>query len=305
MTDRQKKPDLADRESRMVESLLERAVRPSTEEDAARVEKLMSAIHAESDEQLVVARTSHSHFKKLNRWLPVSVAAGILVAVLVFTQPAGFENAAMAALNRTIAAEQNPNAREYKVSITRRAFGSTRILEHRLFVRRQDFAISRKLLIGKGELWMGGRGDERWIVPGPGPVLVGSEDLFKNVTPNQKVLETPFMSVARILERTKRFYDLTMKSEVPLKQGERTIQCQHIVGKRIGSPRIVIPEQVEIWSNPETGFAQRVRLVWGEKDKSRWREATADLVGTPTLSNDFFEHTAHHEPDRRVIIVRK
>ena len=47
-----------------------------------------------------------------------------------------------------------------------------------------------------------------------------------------------------------------------MKQGERTIQCQHIVGRRIRSPRIFIPEQVEIWANTETGFAQRVRMVW-------------------------------------------
>ncbi len=293
--------ELTDRESRLMDTLLERAVKQSTEEDAARVQKLMTAIHAQSDGPTVVTRSSLGS-KKLLRWLPLPVAAGILVAILLLTQPAGSGNAAMAALDRTITAEEKPNAREYTVSITRRALGSTRSFEHRLFVRRQHFAISRKLLIGNGELWMGGHGDERWIVPGRGSVLIGGRDLFSNATPRHQVLETPFMSVARILERTKRFYDLTMTSDVPLKQGERTILCQHIVGKRIRSPRIVIPEQVEIWANPETGFAQRVRLVWGENDESRWREATADLVGTPTLSDNFFNHSAHHEPDRRVII---
>ena len=294
--------ELTDRESRLMESLLERAVKSSTQEDTARVENLMSVIHAESDGQTVVPRTSHSRPDRMIRWLPIPVAAGILIAIVVLTLPNGSGNAALAALDRTIAAEEKPNAREYTVSITRRALGSMRTLEHRLFVRRREFAITRKLLIGTGELWMGGRDDERWIVPGPRPVLVGGEDLFNHAALSPQIVETPFLSVARILERTKRFYELTLTSEVSLQQGERTIRCQHIVGKRIRSPRIVIPKQVEVWADPQTGFAQRVRLVWDEEEESRWREATADLVGTPTLSDDFFDHTAHHEPGRRVII---
>ena len=294
--------DLTDRESRLMESLLERAANPPVERDAARIDKLMSAIQAEPDAHAVAPRKVTTGSKRFLRWLPLPVAAGILVAVLFLTQPGGSENAAMAALDRTIAAEEKPNAREYTVTITRDASGSTRTSEHQLFVRRRDFAISRKRLIGTGKVWMGGRGDQRWIVPGFGPVLVGGKDLLNKAVPKTQVLQTPFMSVSRILERTKRFYELTMQSDVQLKQAERTINCQYIVGTRIQSPRFVIPEQVEIWANPETGFAQRVRLVWDKNDKSRWLEATADLVGTPTLPDDFFDHTAHHEPDRNVII---
>ena len=188
--------ELTDRESRLMESLRKRAVKPSTAEDAARLEKLMSTIYTGSDGQTVVSRTSHLGSKKLLRWLPLPVAAGVLVAVVVLTQPGGSGNAVMAALDRTIAAEEKPKAREYTVSITRRALGSTRTFEHRLFVRRRNFAISRELLIGTGELWMGGRDDERWIDPGPGPILVGGRNSFNCAAPNQQVLETPFMSVA-------------------------------------------------------------------------------------------------------------
>ena len=293
---------LTNRESRLMESLLERAVKPSADEDAARVDMLMLALQAESDGQTIVTRASKRDSQKLIRWLPIPIAAGILVAILLLAPPGGSANAAMTALDRTIAAEQKPNAREYAVSITRVGPGSTRTLQHRLFVRRQDFAISRKRPVGTGELWIGGRGDRMWIVPaGRSPVLVGGRDLLAEI-PSQQVLETPFMSVARILERTKRFYDLTMESEVELRQGEQTVLCQYIVGTRIQSSRVAIPKQVEIWANPETGFAQKVRLVWGKNDESLLLEATANLVGTPTLSADFFDHAAHHEPGRGVIV---
>ena len=286
-----------------MDSLLDRAVRPDgAADDDLRVNQLMGTLRAETLASARSTEPASVSSRRLWRWVPIPLAAGLLVAVLFLTQPGGSKNAAQAALDRTIAAEQKPEAREYAVTIVaRRSAGSTRKSRHRLFVKQRDFAISRSRLFGSGEVWMGGSGDTRWLVPGIGPVLVGGRDLLRKQLPGKQIVETPFMSVARILERTRRFYDLAHQPQVSLRMGDRLITCQHIVGTRIQTNQTTIPQQVEVWADVNTGFAQRVRLSWKGDDKSRWLEATAELVGTPSLPADFFEHTAHHDADRRVI----
>lgn len=300
MSDQQDNQEHDERQSRLMDSLLERAVKATAEDDERRVNTLISAIRGEAASVTSDARPGRS--RRLLRWLPIPLAAGILVAVVFLSLPGGSQNAAMAALDRTIRAQQQPNAREYAVTIVaRRQSGRTRSTNHRLFVRQREFAIRSPALLGSAEVWAGGNDERRWLVPTFGPVLVGPKGLLKTELPNRRVLETPFMSMETILERTKRFYDLSLKSKVTLRQGSVTIECDHIVGERIRSPRFVIPERVEIWADPETGFARQLCLLWADDDESRWKSATAELVATPTLTDDFFEHTAHHDPDRRVI----
>jgi len=216
----------------------------------------------------------------------------------------------MAAVERSLLAEQRPVVREYEVTVvTRNLLGKRRSRTHSLFVKGRDFAIRTAPLLGSSNsnatAWLGGNGDTRWHVPRIGAVQIGPEGFLNNRLAGKSVIETPFLTVSTILDRITRFYELKLTSGVELTEAESTVTCDHIVGERSANPRAanarVIPEHVELWADNQTGFARRVELTWDESGNNvGWLEATAQLVGTPDVASNFFDHTAHHEPDRRV-----
>lgn len=322
MTDSDATPESADgRGSRLMDALLESALTTGTEQDESRIRRLMSEIRDSSDapepasmlteSSATVAKSeqtsgpaskaglSQRRPSQLARWIPISLAASLLVAVIVFSSGGGSTQAALTALDRIIEAEQSLSVREYAVTITFPAENRSPRL-HSLFVRQNEFVISTPATIGRGEHWAGGQGDERWLVPRVGPVFLGKADRLPGSLPHRRVLETPFLSVETILQRTRRFYELSVES-APSSHSADSSPCTHIVGRRVRSPRFVIPEYVDIEADPKTGFVRYIRLDWNSEDDSRWASATAELVGTPEVPVDFFQHNGHHDGSRKVI----
>lgn len=293
--------ELSDNDSRLMDSLLDQSLRPDGAESDQRVQTLMSTIRSEADEP--VAPVSDGAVPVMRfRWFPISVLAAALVFFVVVIQPWGSDNLAIAAIERSILAEQRPVAREYEVTIVKRGLsGAENQATHTLFVRQQDFAIRATPRVGRGAVWMGGGKEERWIVPRFGPVLVGPEGLLRRSLPNKQVVETPFLSVETILDRMKRFYKLELTSGVSLQEDSGAFVCDHIVGTQIRSAKTSMPASVEVWADTQTGFARRIQLSWSDDDsESRWLQATAELVGTPEVPEDFFDHSGHHDSDRIV-----
>lgn len=312
MTKEDFKP-LTPHESRLMDALLGQAMRPEDVPNQQRIEVLFAEIRKESqatgDDTTAENSTCHTttvpierQRSSVRRWFPLSLVAAALVVVAFVIQLNTANSSALAAVDRSIVAEQKNIAREYAVTlVTRSTLGANRTNHHTLFVQQRDFAICATPRIGKGEVWLGGRGTERWIVPRIGPVLVGEEAVFDRSLLSDRVYSTPFLSVATILERMKRGYELSFSGNVGLVEGDSTVICDKVVGTKLRRTRLAFPDQIEIWTDPETGFARRIALRWSEGNKeSRWIEATAQLVGTPELPTDFFQHGAHHDMHRTV-----
>lgn len=306
--------NISDRDSRLMDALLSQSLRPNNAENESRVQNLLQAIQTDrSDTTRENGRTtstvSTNPPRRNIRWFPVTIAAVALVAIALIIQPGGSQNSALAAVERSIVAEQRPEAREYEVTlVVRGANGRHRTVTHTLYVQHRNFAICATPRLGRGKIWLGGHGSDRWLVPRLGPVLVGSEGLLKTQLPNKAVVETPFLNVETILDRIKRFYDLKLTAAVNLEEPNGTneetvsIQCDHIAGTRLLPTRVSIPMHVELWADLETGFARRIEMRWEESNSdSRWLKATARLIDTHDLAADFFDHTAHHDADRKVI----
>ena len=289
--------DLQDREDRLIESLLQRTL-SSDDEDAARVSRLMDQIR--NDNTTALASDSRPWRQRLLRWLSLPVAATLLVIVLFVSSSSNTSEAAMAALDRSIEAEQTPAVREYAVTITLPGSGGTvRRRNHTLFVRQDEFVVAAAPKTGPGRIWAGGNSETRWVVPRNGPVYVGQKESIQKKQPDRRVLETPFLSVEQILERTRTFYHLSIQTTTS-RDGRRE-SISRITGHRKRTPRIVIPEFVEIDADPDSGVVQFIRLKWNAEDDSRWSEATATLIGTPDVPDNFFQHAGHHDERRRVI----
>lgn len=291
-----------DPESRLIDSLLTHALSgDAPQNEDRRVGNLLAAIRAETQTQTEAPPTTR---RRLIRWLPLpAIVAAVVVIVAFLAQPGGSQNNALAAVERTIIAEQKPVVREYLVTIkTRAASGRVSTRTHTLFVRQREFVIRSSALIGRGDIWLGGQGDQRWFVPRFGPVRNGSSDRFDRSSRHKPVIETPFLNLSQTLERMSKFYDLQLTAGVQLAEGQSTVICDHVVGTRTRATPAAPPMHAELWSDVETGFAQRVELKWDETDKTtRWLEATAQLVGTPDVPGDFFDHTGHHDSDRKVV----
>ena len=288
--------NLQNREDRLMESLLHRTL-TSDDEDAARVSRLMDQIRNEDTGHLPERVQSST---RLLQWLPLPLAASVLVVVLLLSSGSNSSEAAMAAIDRSIQAEQTPVVREYEVAITLAgSSGAIRRRNHTLFVRQNEFVVAASPAIGPGRVWAGGDGETRWVVPRIGPVYVGRQEAVQKKQPHRRVLETPFLSVEQILERTRKFYDLSIEKTTSRDGGQESVS--RIIGHRRRSPGFVIPEYVEIEAEPKSGIVQFIRLKWNADDDSRWSEATAALTGTPEVPENFFRHVGHHDNSRRVI----
>lgn len=297
---------LSDSQAKLMDSLLSRTLRADLSGDETRVRELLAVIRREAPSpQPAVAASRAPGPWRLLPWLPLPVGAALLVGMLLLLLPGeSTSKAAIAALDRAIEAEQSAVAREYAVTIRIEGeAGERRTRTHRLFVRGSDFAIRTERWVGFSGTWAGGQGKERWIVPRFGPVLVGNQGLFHRKAARNPVVETPFLSLGRILERMRRLYKLSLNSSVELTQDGQSVTCRHLVGLREDPQRTAIPERVELWADVHTGFARRVQLEWTRGANGQWLEATAELVDTPVLADDFFSHSAHHASNRRVLHI--
>ncbi|MFK7818201.1 MAG: hypothetical protein AB8G99_05765 [Planctomycetaceae bacterium] len=290
-----------ERDLQFIDALLERTLGSGSDNDEARIGQLMTMLRDGSTVGAVQTPRKRSRTAVWG-WLSVPLVAAIVLATFLITMPGSSTQAAIAAIDRSLdVAQTRSDVREYLVTVTtRRLNGGTRARSHQLFVRQDDFVVRSDAWIGKGEIWAGGRGEERWLVPRFGPIFVGKSGALPRKA-DGRVLETPFLSVERILERAKRFYDLDIESSVEVQIGDKKLVCDRIIGKRTRSPRIVIPSDVEILIDPKTGFARRVSLKWDEADDQRWLEAVAEMVRTRDVPDDFFQHTGHHDGTRRVV----
>lgn len=297
---KQKPDNLSERDSHLIDALLKQSLQPNDAASESRVGRLLSEIRTNAADPVAPITPSSDRHGTPRRWLRASLAAVVLVGIMLVMQLGGSQTAAMAAVERSILAEQRPEAREYEVTIvTRNSQGRRRTVTHTLFVRQREFAIRATPRLGTGEIWIGSRGKERWIVPRFGPVQIGNESLLKRTALNQPLISTPFLTVSTILDRIKRSYDLELTAGVSLTEEHAPVVCDHIVGKKSRETQAVIPEHVELWTDTQTGFARRIELRWYD-DQARWLEATAQLVDTHDLPAHFFDHTGHHDADRRV-----
>ena len=286
----------AEHDSRLIDALLHSALRPESENEQQRVDNVVAAIRDESQPRPAESLPSGNRRWSWLAW-PTVAAAMLAGYFLLFSETS--PNQAMAAVERGLLAEQKPLSREYEIEIvSRTALGRTRTDHVTLFVKQDAFAIRTRPLLGPGEVWLGGHGQQRWIVPRLGPVIVGREGLLRPWIRRRKVVETPFLMVSAMLQRLRRSYRLELQPPTQIEG----VSCDHVVALRREDADPKLPDRVELWGDRKQGFAQRIAVHWERADGAPgYLHATARLIGTPDLPENFFHHQAHHAEKRRVI----
>jgi len=110
-----------------------------------------------------------------------------------------------------------------------------------------------------------------------------------------------------ILERLSCNYKLELLAEENIPDASdttKTIKCQHIVGTA-ESDLADRPSKIELWADVDSGVARRVVLIWKrerlERGPVQW---TIELVGSPTLPDDWFQLNRHIESGRPTVRLK-
>lgn len=305
--------ELDPHESRLIDTLLQHTLGTNEEQEEDRVRQLMETLRADQEQtggepaDQWPAGPETQRWSRLRRWMVVPGTTAVILIGLILLPSLISRDQAWATVERSLAAEQEPLVRQYEVTLTTES-GTAGDHPYRfdLFVRQRSFVIRAPALTGDGLVWMGGDEDERWIVPRFGPVLTGQQGLLGRWTRRRKALATPFLRTGSILQRLQRFYDLEMQPQKTLDgfaEGDPSVDCDHVVGiRRDSAAAIRVPDRIELWADRELGFARRMEMQWSEPaDFAGLTSAVVQLAGTPDISPGFFDHEAHHGPDREVV----
>lgn len=261
----------------------------------------------------VLAENPHVFFEKqeigsiaktnrmLRFWLPAAAAmAAVCVAILVF-QPVN----AIAALERVILAMNEARDRSYSVEVIDPGSDAGTIRTDRgpfppanhldgssLWLRGPgEFVLRQNLPNGETRI-IGGDGKQSWSLRGNWPVRVSPDPNRFGRAIFQPNGEVALLDLRTQLDQLKRLYRIEWidrdSHETWKLRGFRRSHEQ-------GGPR-----EIELWFDPDTGLVQRMILNELPRGNGGPRSIAIILRSTEAMAPDYFQHTSHHEPGRRV-----
>jgi hypothetical protein len=167
-----------------------------------------------------------------------------------------------------------------------------------LYVRSgNQFVLIRKTLEGLPFI-TGSNGQQSWAINTRGPVRVSSDThRFDHDLPGHET-SVPLTNLHEGLQQLKRAYHLTSSSlgpeEVVPEQGH---EARLLIA--VKKPRVRGPQRVEIVYDSTTGRILRMRFIQMPYGPDRL-DLRLSLLSEEELQADFFEHTSHHAPDRKI-----
>ncbi len=166
-----------------------------------------------------------------------------------------------------------------------------------------QYVLVRKFADGS-EFITGSDGKTSWSCPPAqagkkGPAVRISNDplRFRGPVPGQQH-NIPFLDIRTSLDQLREAYDLTMLPTKPGPDGNgdwKGIRAERREDVSGG------PKHVEIWYVPATGVIQQMRFDGLPRAKGGPRSLMVELISQRDLGPNFFDHTAHHGPERRVL----
>ena len=297
---------------RLIDSLLESAIGSAHEEAQSKVTDALSRIEtlepgeAGKEQNKVTLNQRQSWFSR-RKLIGFATAAAVMIAVGLPFMAQG--QSALNILQLSLKESKRDVARRYDVELKfQKSNGQTNTRVADLYVKGSDrFAFRRKGLLGR-EWWIGGEGDNNWVVPAVGPVIEGDPSSLSRWLKRKPELSTPYLHVSTILERMGNGYKLTNHREETITGLDGTeVRCRHIEGRlrKVIDVRDFedrIPDRIELWADVETGVAYKVVASWDlDSDQAGRLSITAQLVDQPELPGDWFQAEGHYQGQRRRI----
>lgn len=296
-------PAEADAESRrrtadhqFVDALLHSLAGDGLSDSSARVRRVMAAIEVERQAPLAARRiTGVMSF--------VGLAAGLLIACTLLVIKSANESRANEALTAIREVSLTDADRLYRVLHS--AAGRNRPLEFlgKLYLRgTTGFALQT------GEVVFGRHGNEYWMVPSHGPVIVADDFGWLRSSSGNEIevallkelslasRRTPLMQLSSIVDLVQDDYDVKMQ-----RAPEDDL---HGLDELVATRRPAdaeLPATIRLTFDRETKIVHRVELTWnaGHSESPR-QEMHFVLAPTESVTDRWYHHAAHHAAGRPV-----
>ncbi len=241
------------------------------------------------------------------RWIPIAIAASIVVVLGSWSLFPTSSQRASAAIARGLQA--TPVAREYAIRVVVNSLSGADVTKTaKLYLDSSNrFVVHRWGWLGLGDVWFGNDGNNLWVVPRLGPAIIGSEKVLGGWMA-KKDSTAPYLHIKTILNRMEKGYTLYMLPDADLEGVDGRVMCERVradlkVNTKPQSTS-VLPIAIELWADKETGVAHRVVLNWDREPNAfgpvQW---TIDLQGFPALSENWFSPYGHTSQGQRIVNI--
>ncbi len=231
------------------------------------------------------------------RWAGWAAAALVMLGAVFFALA---PNRASAAVERMLAAMQRGD-RSYTISViegdARMAMNNDRTLTYEggvLHLRGERQFVLVRPIIEDGQRITGSDGTVNWDIIGNGPVKVTSDlKRFRGGLPGEQQ-DAPFLDLAGHLNGLNNGYDITLhdvESEPSHARLTAVRKSRDVRG----------PREMDFTFHRDTGVIIAMELRGLPRAKGGPEALRFTLTSESALPADFFTHTPHHEPSRRVL----
>lgn len=301
MADRQPPPDdrFAEADDALLEELLRQSLHGGSAGRDARVDRVMAGL---DDSRVVPSEAAtQAAWRRTLAYRLASLAALVLIAV--FAWGSGGADAQATVLRCLEQATQFGVRCYHQTTVLRRPLVGEVTRESELYVDGADrFVMRRDAPFGGGEIWLGSDGEQYWLVPPRGPVVLKESQTLPGWFERREFSDDPPMELATMLRRLSVHYDLEQTPDESIATPAGDAHCEHIVGRVQADAPLRLPATIELWADHDSGLARRMVLDWqlAPTDRGRAR-VTIELAPTPELPDDWFEYSGHtdRQPVRR------
>ena len=285
----------------VIHGLLSDMGRRTPNEDEMRVQAVMRAINEKKE-------VKPFWWGLLLKPQRVALGLSALVVCFIFSlviQDFNSVHAASATLEKIIAAAHKVGDRTYSIWVIenyKEVHPSQRKRPEeldgaRLYVRGHDQYVLIQKIINGGQRLTGCDGELAWAMRVDGPVHVSSDlRRFRGGLPGHQN-ELPFINLNAQLNQLHEKYELEL-----LPEAGREVEGRVMAGllgikksRDVGGPK-----RIEIWADQQTGVIQRMIMDGMPRAKGGPRSLILELISQTELPVDFYSHTSHHEPNRKI-----
>lgn len=162
-----------------------------------------------------------------------------------------------------------------------------------LYVRAPDmYVLVRRFHDGRTFV-TGCDGERSWAVPPDGKVRVSADPMrFRGPIPGHQY-GIPFIDIRSDLLQLRHGYVVSLLDKKA--NGWQLLQAEKKSAQHRG------PRQLELWFTPSTGVIHRMVFAGLPQAQGGPRSVAVELQDAPILPREFFQHAAHHPPDRIVV----
>lgn len=294
--DEQVRRHIADQQ--LVDAILRSLGNVDRDDTSRRVRRVMAAIAADHPSP---ATSKH---RVARMWSLVGLAACLLVACTLLVMKSANESRATEILAQIRQVSLADTDRSYYLFHSNSQHDAPFEFLGKLYLRgTTGFVVEVK------NYAVGRNGDEYWVVPAKGPVILAHDFNWLNSPSARDMLElellkdlsvtshrAPLVQLSTIVESIAGVYDFGIHRGTY----EGTHRLDELRAARRGL-NAELPASIRLWFDSETKIIHTVELTWSVVEGRPLRHSVRlTLAPAENVADEWYQHAAHHAPDRPI-----